>query len=117
MFSCSPPQGKCEWAHLRGFVDQFNSNYGKSYTRSACLDVAERNEKQPELLLEALGEIPIVVEHKSVVWPPRYLSDHSKEHHLHELIRNMLGNQFKDSVYQLEVSENSLKGKTKREVA
>ena len=116
IFSCFPPQGKCEWAHLKGFVDQYNIVFGKAYTRSACLDVDERNEKEPELLLEAPWETPIVLEHKSVVWPPKHLSDHSKEHHLFERICDLLSNIFKDSVYQLNVSAESLKGKPKREV-
>ncbi len=116
IFSCFPPQGKCEWSHLKVFVGHYNSIYGKSYTRSECLDVEKRNTKEPELLLEAPGEIRIVVEHKSVIWPPKHMSDHSNEHYLCERICHLLGDQFKDSVYQLIVNAGSLKGKRKREV-
>ena len=51
------------------------------------------------MLLEAPWETSIVLEHKSVVWPPKHLSDHSKEHHLFERICDLLRNIFKDSVY------------------
>ena len=116
IFPCSPTQEKCEWAHLRGFVDHYNSAYGKAYTRSECLDVERRNTKQPELLLEAPGEIPIVLEHKSVIWPPKHMSDHSNEDYLWNRICQQLGDQFKDSLYKLIVNAESLKGKRKREV-
>ena len=120
IFSCLPPEGKCEWAHLRGFVDHFNTIYGKAYTRSKCLDVVTSNRKQPELLLEAPGEIAIVLERKSVVWPRnRYLSDHHNEHHLldHFVSRlDLLGNPFGDSVYHLNLNAESLKGKSKKEI-
>ena len=72
--------------------------------------------REPELLLEAPGEIPIVIEHKSIVWPSDYLSDHRNEHHLQECISGLLGDVFNDSLYQLTVHEEFLKGKKNREV-
>ena len=120
IFSCFPPEGKCEWSHLRDFVERYNSTRGKSYTLAACLDVEERSEKEPELLLKASGETPMVIERKSVVWPrDEYFSDHSNEHDLHDLfVRRIrsLGNPFTDSAYQLTVNARSLKGKKKRDV-
>lgn len=116
IFGCFPPQEKCEWSHLKSFVDQYNTKFGKVYTRSACLDVEERNKKAPELLLEAPGETSIVLEHKSVVWPTKHLSDHHNEHHLGDRLHILLSDLFQDSVYQLAVDAESLKGKTKKEV-
>ena len=113
---CFPPSTKCEWSHLRGFVDQFNKANKKTYSRAACLDVDERQTKQPELLLEADGEKPIVIEHKSIVWPPDYFSDHHNEHLLGDRVRRTLGTFFADSAYGLEVYESSLKSKTKKEI-
>ena len=120
IFSCFPPEEKCEWSHLRDFVDRYNSSRGKAYTLTACLDVEGRSEKEPELLLEAPGETPMVIERKSVVWPRgEYFSDHRNEHDLHDLfvdrIRS-LGNPFTDSAYQLTVNGRSLKRKKKRDV-
>ena len=116
VFCCFPPGSKCEWAHLSGFVAQYNRKNDKTYTRTACLDVVEHRTKQPELLLEADGETPMVIEHKAIVWPPAYFSDHHNEHLLGQLVAGSVGNFFSDSVYKLEVYENSLKSKKKRQV-
>ena len=120
IFSCFPAEEKCEWFHLREFVDRYNSSRGKAYTLTACLDVERRSEKEPELLLNAPEETPIVIERKSVVWPrEEYFSDHRNEHDLHDLFLDRihsLGNPFTDSAYQLTVNARSLKGKKKREV-
>ena len=116
VFCCFPPRSKCEWAHLRGFVAQYNRKNDKTYTRTACLDVGERQTKQPELLLEADGETPIVIEHKSIVWPPAHFSDHDNEHLLAQLVASSVGDLFRDSVYEFEFFEKSLKSKKKRQV-
>lgn len=116
IFWCYPPSGKCEWAHLRDFVAHFNSLCGKSYRLSKCLDVEIRDEKQPEVLIEAAGEIPLVIERKSVVWPPEYFSNHSNEHDLFQRILELIGSSFQDTVYQLTIGAASLKDKKKREV-
>ena len=117
MFPCLPPQGKCEWRHLQGFMQRFNALYGKSYTRSQCLDVEIRDSPQPELLLEAPGERPIVVEHKSVVWPRQILAAHSNGHHFGDHVLDLLRDAFNDSTYELTVLDESLHGKSKKEVA
>ncbi len=120
IFSCFPPQEKCEWYHLRGFVGCYNSSRGTAYSLERCLDVEGRSDKEPELLLDAPKEIPIVVERKSVVWPrDEYFSDHRNEHDLYDLFLERVysyGNAFTDSAYQLTVNARSLKGKKKGDV-
>ncbi len=116
IFSCLPPQGKCEWQHLRGFVSHLNTIDGKSYTRSRCLDVENRKGEEPEVLLESPNEISVVIERKSVVWPREYLRDHGNEHCLGDIVFARLDDLFRDSAYQLAYNEVSLKGKKKREV-
>lgn len=116
MFPCLPPHGKCEWRHLQGFVQRFNSLYEKSYYRSQCLDVEIRDSPQPELLLDAPGEISIVVEHKSIVWPKHILEDHSKEHCFGDCVTRLLNDTFNDSMYRLTVYAESLHEKNKKEV-
>lgn len=110
-------QEKCECYHLRGFVGCCNSSRGAAYSQERCLDVEGRNDKEPELLLDAPNEIPIVVERKSVVWPrDEYFSDHRTEHDLYDLFLEIVrsnGNAFTDSAYQLTVNAKSLKGKKK----
>ena len=120
IFSCSPPERKCEWVHLKSFVDQYNTTFQKSYRRSKCLDKTGEHGKQPEFLINSPGEIPIVIEHKFVVWPPMHLSDHNNEHDRLYTFMNRIrsqGNPFTDSAYQLIVTAESLRGKRKREVA
>ena len=116
VFWCLPPTNKCEWSELRGFVDHYNATYGTSYTRKSCLDMEIRDRKAPELLLESHGEIPIVIERKSVAWPPDYLSSHSKEHHLSQYVPRALGGAFRDRAYELTVRGDYLKEKSKSDV-
>ena len=120
IFSCFPPEGKCEWAYLIDFVAQFNAIYRTAYTRSKCLDVENSTGKEPELLLEAPGKKKsIVIERKSVVWPRNYFSDHHNEHYLFDHFVSKLSlpcNPFNDSVYQLIFSTQGLTGKGKKEV-
>jgi hypothetical protein len=122
MFSCLPPDNGCEWADLREFVSRFNKLRGKAYYKSACLDKERRNTKEPEVLLEAPGEDPIVIERKSIVWPPgnEYLADHHKSHQLlDDFVRrlNQRDNPFTEFPYRLTVKARDLKGKGQREVA
>ena len=118
IFSCFPSGTKCEWADLRSFVVEcLATSPEKTFTRIVCLDVVNRNEKEPELLLEAPGETrSIVIERKSIVWPPKYLSDHRNEHQLWYCVQDLIIDQFSDSVYQLTVWEESLVGRNAREV-
>ena len=116
LFSCLPPDSKCEWAHLHQFVNLLNSTYGKDYTKTACLDRENSGHKEPEFLLEAPSETPIVVEHKAISWPPHHLHGHSHEHEFFEKIAGALRGEFSDAVYQLTVREESFSGKTKKEV-
>ena len=113
VFWCFPPTIKCEWSDLRHFVDHYNATHGKSYTRKACLDVEIRDRKAPELLLESPGETPIVIERKSVVWPPEYLSSHSNEHQLFQHVVRPLADAFRCGAYELTVRADYLKGKSK----
>ena len=100
-----PSTRKCEWYHLKDFVGSYNRGRGIAYTLKACLDVEGRSDKEPELLLNAPGEIPVVIERKTVVWPrDEYFSDHRNEHDLLDMFLDRVrshGNPFTDSVYQL----------------
>ena len=116
VFWCLPSANKCEWSELRGFVDHYNATYGTSYMRKRCLDREIRDRKAPELLLESPNEIPIVIERKSVAWPPKYLPSHSNEHHLFQCVTSALGDTFRDGAYELTVRWDYLKEKSKKEV-
>ena len=123
IFTCLTPGGSCEWLHLKDFVKTFTDLNGTSYSRSKCLDVYGTDNKQPaqapkrpEVLLEADGEVPIVIERKAVVWPIDFQRDHSKEHDLPNRVANILGEELNDSTYQLAFHADDLKGKKKRQV-
>ena len=73
-------------------------------------------------MLEAPDEVPIVIERKSIVWPPgnEYLADHHKSHQLlDDFVGRLreLGHPFTESLYQLSVRDRDLKGRSQREVA
>ena len=109
VFWCFPPTNKCEWSDLRAFVVQYNDTYGTSYTRKACLDIEIRDRRAPELLLESPGEIPMVIERKSVVWPCDYLATHRIEHQLFHQAPPALADDFGDGAYELSVRADWLR--------
>lgn len=122
IFPCFPPTSylpngqKCEWnSGIRDFVIQLNAEFGKQYRLSKCLDL-KSIDKEPEVLLEAPYEIPIVIERKSIVWPAPHLIDHAKEHFLFDRMCKALNDLFQDDLYQLRITEQSLKGKREGEV-
>ena len=115
VFSCFPPQTDCEWANLRDFVIRFNQDHGTQYERTECLD-KDTTKKLPEVLLQAPGERDIVIECKSIVWPPNYFRDHDHEHDIADRLFKLLGDTFHDGAYQLTISEEYLSGKKQSEV-
>lgn len=120
LFCCLPPDSKCEWANLRRFVEDYNSAHSTAYSHTACLDVRERNSRQPEVRLDSPGERPLVVERKSVAWPRnKYFADHRHEHQLGSLVQNRIHAvdvSFSESLFQLTLSALALKGKKKKDV-
>ncbi|MCY4115227.1 MAG: hypothetical protein OXG33_15025 [Chloroflexi bacterium] len=63
----------------------------------------------------------MVIERKSIVWPPEeHLANHRNEHNLSEYFSEALrsyGDAFSKSLYQLSVRESSLHGRMDRDVA
>ncbi|MYC37262.1 MAG: hypothetical protein F4X66_10185 [Chloroflexi bacterium] len=109
MFSCTPASG-CERRHLNSLVVRLNGLWGKSYEVSACLDMDNRNEPEPELLLEAPGEPPIVIERKSVSWPKEFLRDHNNEHAIADDLLERLSATYQDDFYLLTLWSGNLVG-------
>ncbi len=112
---CFPSSIKCERYNLADFISHYNSVNGTNYEWRACLDVENRTRKEPEGLLEAHGETPIVIERKSVAWPPDYFSSHSREHQIFDLAGELVKH-FDDGVYQLTINSDDLKEHDKRAV-
>ena len=109
MFSCTPASG-CERRHLNSLVVRLNGLWRKSYEVSACLDMDSRNEPEPELLLEAPGEPPIVIERKSVAWPREFLRDHNNEHAIADDLLARLSGTYQDDFYVLTLRSASFVG-------
>jgi len=97
-------------------VEEFNRRYGRNYIRQSCLDVEDRNTKQPEVLLVSPGNPDMVVERKSVCWPREFFKDHSNFHQLGEMVSRALGARFPDGRYVVVVSEEALRAKSKTEI-
>ena len=109
MFWCTPA-GNCERHQLLGLVVRYNDLFEKSYAISACLDVENRDEPEPELLLEAPGETSIVIEHKTVAWPKRYHREHHNEHVIADDLHALLDESYQDDFYVLTLWAKSLAG-------
>jgi len=107
---CLPPDGKCEWANLRNFVEDFNTKYKATYRLVKCLDVWDSSQPQPEVLLDGNGDKPMVIERKAIVWPYDYFKYHRTEHDFAEGIYAKLNPHFTEGAYALEVNASSLRG-------
>lgn len=127
MFSCFNPDKtlghRCEWkgGNLQEFVSQYNRKCGTTYVLAECLDapkpgVQQLSLKQPEVLLQGgCGEKPMVIERKQVVGEA-YALHHGNLHVLYEMVPESLSLHFGDAVYALEINEESLRGRRKKEV-
>lgn len=119
LFHCVPDTGGCERRNLEGFPGQFNSMFGTNYRFSRCLDVENRIDKMPELLLEAPGLTPIVLESKVVAWPRDYCLRHRRLHIFANQFAECLkerSDRFGGAPFRLNISSYSLEGLRKYEV-
>jgi hypothetical protein len=132
MFSCLRHSGKCEWisGNLEGFTDWFNEECGTTYRLGKCFECSDDADRrslgprqprpEPEvLLLGEMGEQPMVLEKKIVVWPRDYLRDHQLMHDFFDAVESRLPRRlFENDVYVLEVSVSGLlvRNKNKRQI-
>jgi hypothetical protein len=99
---------KCEWKILGSFVEIFNKNIGRNYKLDKCLDLANRNEKQPEVLLKCSGFIDVTIERKSVVYPVDYVRTENNFHRFGEELTKMVGASPRISGGVLHIKKESL---------
>lgn len=112
MFTCFR-DGKCEWLKgLKDFTSQFNEEFGENYDLSQCLDISDSSKKQPEVLLESSGSVPMVIECKKIVCPPDYYKNHRTFHDvfscLQNLYREKLEPKLKNGAYRLWIEKDDL---------
>jgi len=110
VFSHYDRKGKCEWFEggLGEFVSHFNRELGRNYARTECLDIVRiggSTAKQPEVLVtDTTDGKRMVIERKSVVWPPDYILKHNNGHNFADTIWAETAGQFNDDCYELHVS-------------
>ncbi len=102
--------GKCEWNKgLKHFAAQFNETYGKEYSLSKCLDISKKGTKhkqgtkqpkQPEVLLEASGDQPMVIECKKIVCPKDYYKNHQRFHDFFNSFKSAFNKDLKHTLPQ-----------------
>ena len=121
VFPCLPSNNKCEWADLKDFVADYNRTRNKRYRLVACLDRENIGSKEPEVLLKTTSGEYMVIERKSIVWPPgnSTIAEHHREHDLfYRFVRRLesSGHTFKDGLYMLTVWEKDLKDLKRKKV-
>lgn len=109
-FTCFRPSGNCEWHSIKGFVDYYNAQFNTKYELSKCLDVMDRDNRQPEVLLASSGCPDMVVERKLMVWPLDYYKYHRTEHDFGNHLSAIIGDAFRASLFCLEINVVHLRG-------
>src|ERR1700733_4814995 len=110
MFAHFEYPGKCEWlgGGLDAFVRHYNEQFWTACALTKCLDVVKisgTTPKAPEVLLTDSGTgKQMVIERKSVVWPPNYIQRHRLGHDFAELIRTKTHGLFRDGAYTLNLN-------------
>ena len=93
MYSCLPPDRKCEWSELRYFVADYNKKNKTNFKLEECLDVKDDKNAQPEIrLADTVNRQHMVIEKKIIVWPKNRIKNHKHEHRFIDLINNLLEN-------------------------
>jgi len=79
--NCLPGNHPCEHVVTNALVRDWNQLNGTSFEHRRCPDKLERNRPEPDALYIDVetGQV-MVVEHKSVVWPPEYAARHRNDH-------------------------------------
>src|SRR4051794_40543211 len=99
---CLPKSGGCERQRTDPFVDHLNWLEGTDYVHTECLDVIYRNSPQPEALYtDKRSGRRMVIERKSLVWPPEYIVGHKNDHFLRDLVIEGLTDLTGDDAYEL----------------
>ncbi len=123
LFECAEDARGCEWHNLKGLVREYEKLYGSRYQHVDCVDVSDRMNKSPEVLLKAPGDRNMVIEHKIVpssVGPGSYLHNHSKEHAFFKSFSRCVreaGWRTGDGCYVLRFHENSVWPLNSRQIA
>jgi hypothetical protein len=102
---CFPSSKECERQYTEPFVNFLNSTEGTSFRHTACLDRNNRTSPQPEALYtDQSNQRELVIERKSLVWPPDYFLIHRNDHILAEALCKELRKPNDGSPINIEIS-------------
>ncbi len=99
---CLPRSGGCEKPFTDAFAEYLNRTEGTRYVHRECLDVADRQNPQPEALyIDSERSLQLVVERKSISWPVDYAHRHSNDHFVSEVFNEEMKDFPLDDLYEL----------------
>ncbi len=110
---CLPESGGCERQRTDPFVDHLNRLEGRAYRHELCLDKVHRNSPQPEALcVEQSSGDRLVIERKTISWPPDFIVRHANDHLVAEIVTAGLRDLTRDGPYAI-VLDDGLVGTRK----
>jgi hypothetical protein len=78
---CLLESGGCERGATEALAQHLNRLEKTQYAYSGCLDIVHRDTPQPETLyVDERANTSVVVERKSIAWPPNYAQGHAHDH-------------------------------------
>ena len=106
--ACLPKSYDCEHQVTNPFVEYLNCLRNTSFIHVSCLDKVRRSVKKtpstPDVLYrdEQTGQ-PLVIEHKSLIWPPELAKRHQNDHYLVDELLLLLEPEIVDGPFALEL--------------
>lgn len=88
---CLVKSGGCERGATDALVGHLNRLQKTRYAYRSCLDVVHRETPQPETLyVDESADKFLVIETKSIIWPPNYAAGHAHDHFVADEISKQL---------------------------
>jgi hypothetical protein len=101
---CLLKSGGCERDAADDLVQHVNRLQNTQYAYRKCLDIVHRETPQPETLyVNERAEESLVVERKSIAWPPNYAQGHAHDHFLADEISKELASLEFNELYCLQL--------------
>src|SRR6266849_4372724 len=99
---CLPQSGGCEKPFTDAFTEYLNRTEGTRYVHRECLDVADRQNPQPEALyMDSQRSLQLVIERKSISWPIDYAHRNSNDHFVSDVFAEEMKSLPLDDLYEL----------------
>ena len=99
---------KDEKRALRSFIAQYNHNFETKFVLHSVPELEHNNTPQPEFLF-ADGSKKMVIERKTIEWPPNHIRNHNLWHKFNEFLEEELAGRINDDIYVLETYDSDYK--------